>query len=41
MKGEVERKRLASTKLRKLKAIGSIQQYRDEDPVHVSLKLRS
>ena len=40
MKGEVERKRLISTKLRKLKAIGSIRQYRDEDPVHVSLKLR-
>lgn len=40
MKGEVERKRLTSTKLRKLKAMGSIQQYRDEDPVHVSLKLR-
>ena len=41
MKGEVEKKkRLISTKLRKLKAIGSIQQYRDEDPVHVSLKLR-
>ena len=39
MKGEVEKKkRLISTKLRKLKAIGSIQQYRDEDPVHVSRK---
>ena len=40
MKGEVEKNRLISTKLRKLNAIGSIQQYRDEDPVHVSLKLR-